>query len=397
MKLAVVGAIAIAGGFLYLWLRLVRPFEPRSWSRVTLTCLLIVLFLLLLWFPLTWFFPVGLEGTRFEPMRHWSTFLAMGFVVLLGLVSLVRDVLLLGQRVIRRFTAHRSTAAWRDDGIDGGRRRFIRQSTSLGAFVATGLFGAGSFAGSRRLVVEHIDVPIRDLAPTLSGLRIAQISDLHVGHTIGRGFVESVLRTVNTLNADLIVITGDLTDGTVEMLREAIAPLAELDAPLGVYYVTGNHEYYWGDAEGWVAELRRLGLQPLVNEHVLLSRGEAAIVLGGVTDFRAGDYISGHRSDPHRAFSSAPEGVPRVLLAHQPRTVESITGLNVDLQLSGHTHGGQIFPFHFAALLTQPLLSGLQRFGETWLYVNRGTGYWGPPFRLFSSAEVSVLTLVREE
>jgi predicted MPP superfamily phosphohydrolase len=225
-----------------------------------------------------------------------------------------------------------------------------------------------------------------------------------VGHTIGKGFVTDVVARVNEIDADVIAITGDLSDGTVAMLRHQAEPLAMLKAKSGVFFVTGNHDYYFGDAESWVVEAARLGMTPLVNEHRLITRGSEQIVIAGVSDYRAGGFVAEHASDPAASLRKASEGAiqsvqsvksVKILLAHQPRSVSAAAAAGFDLQLSGHTHGGQVPPFHVFARLTQPYLAGLHRHGEMWLYVSRGTGYWGPPLRLLAPSEISVITLRR--
>jgi uncharacterized protein len=200
---------------------------------------------------------------------------------------------------------------------------------------------------------------------------------------------------VNQLEPDVVAITGDLTDGAVSTLRSDVAPLAELCVRNEVFFVTGNHDYYSGDGRGWVEEVARLGMTPLVNEHRLIERDGAQLVIAGVTDYGAGDYVADHASDPAASLRGAPHRAPKILLAHQPRTALDAAPLGVDLQLSGHTHGGQIVPFQLLARLTQPVLSGLHRMGRMWLYVSRGTGYWGPPLRLGAPSEITVVTLRR--
>lgn len=238
---------------------------------------------------------------------------------------------------------------------------------------------------ARRPRVVHVPVPIRDLPADLAGLRIVQISDLHVGSTIRRPFVEAVVDAVNALAPDLVAVTGDVADGFVLELRDHVAPLAGLRAPLGSFFVTGNHEYYW-DPRGWTQELERLGLSVLSNEHRLLTRGSGRLLLAGVTDLSAAP-------DPYAAIAGAPRSDVRVLLAHQPRSAYDARAAGFDLQLSGHTHGGQFFPFNLLVRLFQPFVAGLHRLEEMWLYVSRGTGYWGPPLRLWAPSEITLIEL----
>jgi predicted MPP superfamily phosphohydrolase len=213
-----------------------------------------------------------------------------------------------------------------------------------------------------------------------------QWSDVHIGPTIQRSFVESLVRRTNALNADAIVITGDLIDGHLEDLRDAIEPLRDLRARDGVFVVTGNHEYYWRASE-WVTEFARLGMTFLKNEHRVVRDG---LVIAGVTDPAGRDT---HKTDLSAALAGAPRDAFRVLLAHRPQVAQAASRNGVDLQLSGHTHGGQFFPFNLLIRWFQPVVAGLHRVGNTLLYVSRGTGYWGPPSRLGVGGEITLITL----
>jgi uncharacterized protein len=243
-----------------------------------------------------------------------------------------------------------------------------------------------------RLVLSRVRVPLEKLAPGVAGLRIVQISDLHIGDRLGADFLRRVVDRVNALHPDVVAITGDLVDGPADVVEQALKPLADLDAPHGVYFVTGNHEYYWGGREA-VRMVEALGLTVLHNEHRVVERAGGAVVIGGIPDLHGGRFLPDHESRPDLAFAGAPEGAPRVLLAHQPRAVIRAAPHGVDLMLTGHTHGGQIFPFHFFVRLQQPVVRGLRRLLGVWVYAHRGTGFWGPPMRLFSTPEIAEITL----
>jgi hypothetical protein len=258
---------------------------------------------------------------------------------------------------------------------------------------AVAVLAAGLWWARRPARVRVVDVPIADLPADLVGFRIVQLSDLHVGPTLKRAFVERVVDTANGLDPDLIALTGDVADGYPPALRHDVAPLAALRAPHGKYFVTGNHEYYW-DAAGWLRELEGLGFLPLVNTHRVIHRGAGRIVLAGVTDLSSRG-LPGHTSDPAAAVAGAPESDVRVLLAHQPKSAFAANAAGYDLQLSGHTHGGQYFPFNILVRLFQPFVAGLHRLEAMWLYVSRGTGYWGPPLRLGAPAEITLIQLTR--
>lgn len=241
--------------------------------------------------------------------------------------------------------------------------------------------------------VERVRVPVSGLGAGLSGMKVVQISDIHIGPTLDRRFMQRVVDQVNALQPDVVAVTGDLVDGSVWRLRDEVAPLAGLRAPLGVFYVTGNHEYYHGGA-AWSAEVARLGLTVLHNAHRVVERGGSRLTVAGVPDLEGGRMDPAHACRPDVALAGAPEGVPRLLLAHQPRVAALAQGLGVDLQLSGHTHGGQLFPFMAFVKLQQPVIQGLATIAGVRVYTHRGTGYWGPPLRLGPSPEIAELTLV---
>jgi hypothetical protein len=260
--------------------------------------------------------------------------------------------------------------------------------TILGTAAALTLVG---LVQARCPRVRRVAVRIDGLPPELDGYRIVQWSDVHVGPTIQRRFVESLVERTNALEPDAVAITGDLVDGLLGELREQVQPMRDLRARDGVFYVTGNHEYYWRAGE-WIPALEALGLQFLKNEHRVVARGDARLVIAGVTDPMGRDT---HKQDPDRALAAAPRDAIKVLLSHRPQTAADADRLGVHLQLSGHTHGGQFFPFNLIIKRFQPIVAGLHRVGRTWLYVNRGTGYWGPPSRLAVGGEITVIQLTR--
>jgi predicted MPP superfamily phosphohydrolase len=246
------------------------------------------------------------------------------------------------------------------------------------------------FFVSRRPETKRVTVDVPGLHPALDGLRIAQISDVHIGETLGRDFAQLVTDQVNALDADLVAVTGDLIDGSVPRLRDDVAPLGGLRGKHGVFYVTGNHEYYHGGS-AWQAEGRRLGWTVLHNEHRLIADGK--LVIGGVTDLEGARFSEAHAPDVALAFAQAPADVTRVLLAHQPRFARHAKDARVSLMLSGHTHGGQIFPFMFFVKLQQPVIGGFEVLHGVPTYTSNGTGYWGPPFRIGPRGEVTEITL----
>lgn len=273
--------------------------------------------------------------------------------------------------------------------------QLLETATAWAVVALAALATAVGFANARRRArIVRIRVPIADLPAALHGFSIAQVSDVHVGRTIGRRFVEAIVRAVNALDADLIAVTGDLVDGSVSELAAHTAPLEGLKARHGAFFVTGNHEYYSGE-RAWIAELERLGVRVLMNEHVVLDHGGARMVVAGVTDFGAYRFDPAQRSDPQAALAGAPaDAGARILLAHQPRTAPAAARAGFDLQLSGHTHGGQFWPWMLFVRLQQPFTAGLHRIGRMWVYISRGTGYWGPPKRFGAPSEITLIELV---
>ncbi|HYF42941.1 MAG TPA: metallophosphoesterase [Ramlibacter sp.] len=271
-----------------------------------------------------------------------------------------------------------------------GLRETSAQAVPLLALV---LSAVGLLNTRRTASVKNVDVPIANLPGALHGFTIAQITDLHVGPTIRGPYIQRIVDRVNALEADAVAITGDIVDGSVTELGAHVAPLAGLRSRHGSFFVTGNHEYYAG-AGPWVAEVKRLGIRVLHNEHVVIERDGARLVLAGVPDFTAHQFDADHRSDPSRALQGAPTDALKVLLAHQPRTAPAAELAGFDLQISGHTHGGQFFPWIFFVRLQQPFTAGLHRLGRLWVYVSRGTGYWGPPKRIAAPSEITRLRLV---
>lgn len=240
--------------------------------------------------------------------------------------------------------------------------------------------------------VVAVDIPIEGLPADLHGFRIAQITDIHVGPTIRKGYLQRIVDQVNALQADLVAITGDVVDGSVPTLQEHVAPLQQLQAREGVALVIGNHELYSG-AESWVREFRRLGLRVLLNEHFVVQREQATLAVAGVTDHSTGRFFAELACDPHGAIEGAGAGADvRLLLAHQPVTAAAGADAGYHLALHGHTHGGQWWPWNHFVRVQQPVVKGLHRFGRMWSYTSVGTGYWGPPKRHFRG-EITLLTL----
>jgi uncharacterized protein len=258
----------------------------------------------------------------------------------------------------------------------------------------TVLGGWGLLEALRQPRVRRTEITLDRLDPAFDGTRIVLLADTHYGPIDRARWSARLVDAVNRLAPHVVAHAGDLADGSVDARRAQVAPLAQVRAGLARVYITGNHEYFSG-AEPWVRHMADLGWTVLHNRHLILTRGSAHLVLAGIDDrTAAGSGVPGHGADLPAALADAPPQAPVVLLAHQPKQVAAAVAAGVDLQLSGHTHGGQIWPFHLIVRAEQGALQGLSRpGGNTQLYTTRGAGFWGPPFRVFAPSEISLLTL----
>jgi uncharacterized protein len=373
----------LAGIHYYIWLRLGRDAQwPAPWNTI-LAWLFVVA---AVGVPAAAILSRGTSHTAPGQVAVWTAYTWLGVMFLLFTAVLVTDVgrMLIG--IARRISG--------GGVIDAERRTFIARLTATAiAVVVSGLTAVAIRSALRPVEVRRVRVRLARLPRAQDGLTIVQITDLHVGPTIGREIVEDIVTRTNALSPDIVAITGDLVDGSVGELGDAVAPLANLRARHGVFFVTGNHEYF-SNAEAWLNELPRLGIRVLGNERISIGEGEASFDLGGIEDRSAHRYGG---LSPEAALARALDGRdPKrelVLLAHQPRSMLDAAAYGVGLQISGHTHGGQIWPFGYLVRLQQGFFPGLHRRGDAQIYVSRGTGYWGPPMRLAEPAELTHLTL----
>ncbi|BBX18345.1 metallophosphatase [Mycolicibacterium duvalii] len=366
---------------LYVWKRVVkdttRPGRVRRWASLVLVGLLALLVAALV-VPRT----AGVTGFRW---LAWPGYLWFGVVAYLFLTLLALEPVRLLRALWRR--GRRS-----EEPESVQRRIFLSRVAAVTAGAATvGLVGTGLTNALGPPQILRVPVRLPRLDPAFDGFRIAVVSDIHLGPLLGRAHTERIVAMINETEPDLVAVVGDVVDGTVAELGSAAAPLQDLVAREGAFFITGNHEYFVEDTDEWLRELDRLGLQPLRNENTRIRRGAGGFDLVGINDL-AGE----SRSDPpdlDRALRGIQRGSPTVLLAHQPVQVGEAAERGVDLQISGHTHGGQMWPFHYAVDLAQPALAGLSRVRDTQLYVTRGAGFWGPPLRVGAPPDISVLTL----
>lgn len=328
----------------------------------------------------------------------WVGYLGVGFLSFVFSYVVIRDLVWLPVTAVKKIKMRIAPTAREREKNESiaspSRRGFLVNSMNYGILAAAALTtGYGVAEAKQTPRVKRVPVAIDNLPPELNGFRIVQITDIHVNPTFRRDSVEEIVAVVNTLEADIVALTGDLVDGSVDQLGYDVAPLAQIQSASGNFFVTGNHEYYSGVVE-WVEEIRRLGYSVLLNEHQVITRGGARLLLAGVTDYRGGNFLRSHRSDPQKAINGAPAADVKILLAHQPKNIFAAARAGYDLQISGHTHGGQFFPWNLVIGFAQPYVYGLHTHENTQIYVSRGTGYWGPPVRVGSPSEITLIKLV---
>jgi predicted MPP superfamily phosphohydrolase len=375
----------------YLWVRLVRdPALADPWRRILGVAFVV----------LTLSLPLGMLALRLAPrpldrIVPMIAFTWLGLAFLLFVAVLALDLARLaaqGAALVADWARVRPDAP-----ADPGRRVFVARALAGAAVAATAGVSAYAFrSATGPAEVNEVPVRLERLPLALSGLTLAQITDLHVGPTIGERHVRRLVDQVNALHADVVAVTGDLVDGSVRELAAAVGHLGRLRAPHGVFFVTGNHEYYSGVGP-WLAELTRLGVRVLRNERVTIGDAGASLDLAGVYDWSTRGFGNGHASDLGRALAGRDPDRPLVLLAHQPRGIGEAVRAGVELQISGHTHGGQIVPFNLLVRAAYPYVKGLYRHEEEGragqIFVSSGAGYWGPPLRLGAPPEIAKIVL----
>ncbi|MEV4540079.1 metallophosphoesterase [Micromonospora echinaurantiaca] len=407
--LGFVGTLALITGLihLYLWKRLVRDTTaPGRWRRVGgITALVLALLV-----------PATMVGT--QAGLYWLAWpgylwLAIMFYLLVLLVALEVPMLVTRLVLRRRVAAAEPTAAAPEPALvgaagpadppaagavgqsdhDPSRRLLLARGAAIFAgLTATGLTGYGIRTALGPPQLDRVQIPLAKLPRSMDGLRIATVSDIHLGPLRGRAHTERIVAAINRLDADLVAVVGDLVDGSVAELGEAAAPLRDLRSRHGSYFVTGNHEYYSG-VEEWVRELDRLGLRVLQNDRREIQARGGVLDLAGVNDVTAAGTGLAAPADFTAALGDRDPSRPVVLLAHQPVAAVEAAKFGVDLQLSGHTHGGQIVPFNLLVKLQQPVVSGLGEVDGTKVYVTNGAGFWGPPVRVGAEPQITLVEL----
>ncbi|OBF12000.1 metallophosphoesterase [Mycobacterium sp. ACS4331] len=386
----VVLAVILALMHAYLWKRLVRDTTAPGRARRFGTAAIVIGAVLLVG-ALVGPRVAGLTGAGWYAWPGYLWFALAAYLVLALLAF--EPVRLVLRRWTRRTVPERLETPECKATLD--RRLFLARTGAVAAgAVSVGLVGVGAATALGRPDVLNVPVRLRRLDPAMAGFRIAVVSDIHLGPLAGRAHTERIVRMINEAEPDLVAIVGDLVDGTVAELGSAAAPLRDLAPSEGTFFVTGNHEYFIEDSVSWLRELERLGVHTLSNESTPIRRGRGAFTLAGVNDVVGARRADGPDFD--RALAGADPLRPTVLLAHQPVQVAEAARRGVDLQLSGHTHGGQMWPFHHVVSMVQPSLAGLSRVDSTQLYVTRGAGFWGPPVRIGARPDITVVSLQRE-
>ena len=352
---------------------------------------LVVIFTLLPVLPIAFRY-IGYESSLLDVLSLIG-YTGLGFFFLTFLLFITKDIVTKSWSFISSFFP---SDIKQQITIDLEKRQFLQKSLSVGILTLVGPTTAyGYYSARKGPSIINQTIFLNDLPDAFENFTIAQISDLHVGPTIKKPYVEKVLNQISIINPDLIAITGDLIDGSIDYLKKDLEPLSEMIANYGTYFVTGNHEYYSG-AEKWLDETDRMGFTNLVNEHDLISINNETIALAGVTDFRAHQIIPSHKSNPKNALRGSTDQKVKILLAHQPSSIFKANEAGYDFQISGHTHGGQFWPFTYPTKKANPYLSGLHNHNGTQIYVNSGTGYWGPPLRLGVPSEITLFKLKKK-
>lgn len=367
----------------YLWLRLIRDTGLSDLYKDIGTYSLIA-------FTLS--FPIALLVDRILPLKYsfhllWLSYLWLGVMMLLFFLLFSIDMIKIVIYIFQKLTMAGEEIA------NPERREFvsglIASAASTIVLISSGIGVKNYYSNA---VVKKFKVALKGLPEALKGFKIVQISDLHLGQMMTKKTLEQVVDQVNSLKPDLIAITGDLADGSTAKLLNEANPLKNLKAEKGIYFVTGNHEYYSG-VENWTFAIDKMGIKVLNNENIKIRREDDYFYLAGVTDHEGKNFGREHASDFEKALSGLENGKKKILLAHQPIAVQKASEYGADLVLAGHTHGGQIWPFNYFVYLQQPYLKGFYDYNGTKLYVNQGTGCWGPPVRLGSKNEITQIIL----
>lgn len=396
--LTVVFSVVMLSG-IYITRRLLRPMHLPFVTRRLLVTLL-TLALVTAWAAHLFMFlaRVGAVSYQTAITLQGKTYPFLGYISILVTVLAIEDLLVLTRksmifafwhlrlkRAVAKFFGHFSFLR--------NNIKAKRASRIVVLVISIAIFGA-AWKNGQQVSIPYKDIPVLNLAKGFEGYRIALITDLHIGPVYGRDLTRQIVDKVNAEKPDLIVIGGDLADALPQNIELEIEPLSRLRASDGVIYVTGNHEYYW-DAPAWMQEMSHKGFEVLLNSAKPIRRGESILAVGGIPDIQGERFVPSHKVDISKTFEKFPHAANTtwLLIAHQPKIVEEAVAAGVDIQLSGHTHGGQFFPWTLVVQVVQKYVRGLYEIGNTSLFVSTGAGAWGPPLRLGTTPEVPILTL----
>lgn len=325
--------LIIGSAYYYVGNRIIEGFEIPILGKIGFWSIVVILTLLT---PASYLSSLFLEDSDWQKTLSFIAFTSLGFVTILFSLMVFHDLsfgILKGIHwVISIFRETPEIILGNADPLS--RKEFLTNLLKPAvALTAVSLTGYGFYKALHRVETKNVTIPISNLHPELDGFKIVQISDVHIGPTIRKEFLESIVSRINELGADMVAITGDLVDGSVHKLKDHISPLGNLQSKYGTFFVTGNHEYYSG-ALSWISEIRKLGINVLLNENEIIKHGNARLLLAGVTDYKAHSIIASHASDPRKAIESSENSHFKVLLAHQPNSVLEATKAGFDLQLS---------------------------------------------------------------
>ena len=376
-------AIVTASIHYYFGIRLFRNTGlSQVWKNIGYFVLIILLLYMLTAMLLSRHLPI-----KYSQPLLWIAYLWMGIMMLLFFTLLLTDLI----KVILYFYSKYTISS--GGSVDSERRQFLSGLFTLGAsaivLMTSGISVINYYS---KPFVNRINMHLKGLPKIFNGFKIVQISDLHIGQLMTKSKFEEIVQQVNDLKPDLIAITGDLVDGSIELLSHEVTPIRKLKAENGVFFVTGNHEYYSG-VENWIIEIEKLGIKVLSNENIEINNREDSFYIAGVNDHEAKRFGEKHAANFNQALSGLGKSKKVILLAHQPIAVREAADYGVDLVLSGHTHGGQIWPFNNLVYLQQPYIKGFYKYKKTKLFVNQGTGCWGPPMRLGTKNEITEIIL----